>query len=225
MHTSKRTHDAHPYPAKGKLAVFLPGMGAVATTFIAGVLLARRGLAAPVGSVTQMGSIRAGDHTERVSTFVPLTPLGELEFAGWDVFPDSAYEAAVHAEVLNDKHLSLVRDELESIRPMKGVFYPEWVRRLSGTHTKAGAGKAQMVEELREDVRSTLRSRRCDRGVAVWCGSTEVHHLPSAVHQSVAAFEAGLRRSAPRNLPTPSSMRGRVCSRASPSSTARRTWP
>jgi myo-inositol-1-phosphate synthase len=172
-------------------------MGAVATTFVAGVLLARRGLATPVGSVTQMGSIRAGDRTERVSSFVPLTPLGDLEFAGWDVFPDTAYDAAAHAEVLSDKHLSLVRDELEDIRPMKGVFYPEWVRRLSGTHTKTGAGKAQMVEELREDIRSTLRGKRCDRGVAVWCGSTEVHHLPSAIHQSVAAFDAGLRRSAP----------------------------
>ena len=186
-----------PSRPEGKLAVFLPGMGAVATTFIAGVLLARRGLGRPVGSLTQMGSIRAGSYTERVDAFVPLAALDRLEFAGWDVFPDTAYEAAVHAEVLSDKHLALVRDELDGIVPMKGVFYPEWVRRLSGTHVKSGASKAQMVEELRDDIRRTMRDKRCERGVAVWCGSTEVHHLPGAVHQSMAAFEAGLRRSSP----------------------------
>jgi myo-inositol-1-phosphate synthase len=189
-------YSSDPYPADGKLAVLLPGMGAVATTFIAGVLLARKGLAKPVGSFTQMGSIRVGDRTERISSFVPLTPLDQLEFAGWDVFPDTAYEAAVHAEVLSDKHLNLVRDELEAIRPMKGVFYPEWVKRLSGTHVKTAPSKAHMVEELRDDIRRTLREKGCDRGVAIWCGSTEVHHLPSAVHQSIATFEAGLRRNA-----------------------------
>jgi myo-inositol-1-phosphate synthase len=188
------THN--PNPSDGKLAVLLPGMGAVATTFIAGVLLARKGLATPVGSFTQMGSIRVGDRTERIGDFVPLTPLHQLEFAGWDVFPDTAYEAAVHAEVLSDKHLRLVRDELEAIRPMKGAFYPEWVRRLSGTHVKKAPSKARMVEELREDIRRTLRAKQCDRGVAIWCGSTEVHHHPSAVHQSVSAFETGLVRSA-----------------------------
>jgi myo-inositol-1-phosphate synthase len=186
-----------PYQPEGKLVVFLPGMGAVATTFVAGVLLARRGLGAPVGSLTQMGSIRAGDRTERIGAFVPLTPLDKLEFAGWDVFPDSAYEAAVHAEVLSDKHLNLVKDELDALHPMKGAFYPEWVRRLSGTHVKTAPSKAHIVEELRDDIRRTMREKRSERGVAVWCGSTEVHHLPSAVHQSVSAFEAGLHRSAP----------------------------
>jgi myo-inositol-1-phosphate synthase len=186
-----------PSRPEGKLAVFLPGMGAVATTFIAGVLLARRGLGRPVGSLTQMGSIRVGSDTERIDAFVPLAALDRLEFAGWDVFPDTAYEAAAHAEVLSDKHLALVRDELDAIRPMKAVFYPEWVRRLSGTHVKSGTNKAQMVEELRDDIRRTMRDKRCERGVAVWCGSTEVHHLPGAVHQSMAAFDAGLRRSSP----------------------------
>jgi myo-inositol-1-phosphate synthase len=186
--------QSHP---GGKLAVFLPGMGAVATTFIAGVFLVRRGCATPVGSLTQMGSIRVGDRTERIGSFMPLAPLDKLEFAGWDVFPDTAYDAAVHAEVLSERHLTLVRDELEAIRPMKGAFYPEWVRRLSGTHVKSAPSKAQMVEELRDDIRRTMRSKRCERAVAVWCGSTEVHHLPSAVHQSIAAFETGLRRSAP----------------------------
>ena len=180
----------------GKLAVLLPGMGAVATTFIAGVLLARKGLGAPIGSVTQLGTIRANGRVQRIADFTPLAALDRIEFAGWDLFPDSAYEAAVHAEVLSEKHLALVRDELESIRPMTAAFYPEWVRRLSGTHVKRARNKADMVEALRDDIRRTLRDRDCERAVAVWCGSTEVHQLPSSVHQSVAAFEAGLSRSA-----------------------------
>src|SRR5215470_8366614 len=150
-------------PAEGKLAVFLPGMGAVATTFMAGVLLARRGLGAPVGSLTQMGSIRVGDRTERLSSFVPLTPLDQLEFAGWDVFPDSAYEAAAHAEVLSEKHLGAVKDELERLRPMKAAFYPEWVKRLSGPHVKSAPSKAAMVEQLRDDIRTTMRDKGCAR--------------------------------------------------------------
>jgi myo-inositol-1-phosphate synthase len=186
-----------PARPDGKLLVLLHGKGAVATTFIAGVLLARRGLGNPVGSLTQLGTIRAEGGPERIRGFVPLASLDDLEFAGWDVFPDSAYDAAVHAEVLNDKHLAAVRPQLEAIRPMKAAFYPEWVRRLSGPHVKAGASKAAVVEELRDDIRRAKRERGCDRAVAVWCGSTEVHHLPATVHQSVAAFEAGLRRSAP----------------------------
>jgi myo-inositol-1-phosphate synthase len=172
-------------------------MGAVATTFIAGVLLARRGLAAPVGSLTQLGTIRVDGATEHLQDFVPLASLHDLEFAGWDVFSDSAYDAAAHAEVLSDRHLALVHDELDTIRPMKAAFYPEWVRRLSGTHVKVGTSKAAVVEELRDDIRRNLRDRGADRAVAVWCGSTEVHQLPTTVHQSVQAFEAGLRRSAP----------------------------
>lgn len=186
-----------PHRPEGKLAVFLPGMGAVATTFIAGVLLARRGLGAPIGSLTQMGSVRTNEGTRRIDSFVPLAALEDLEFAGWDIFPDTAYESAAHAEVLSEKHLVLVRDELDAIRPMKGVFYPEWVRRLSGTHVKSAPSKSQMVEELREDIRRTMREKGANRGVAIWCGSTEVHQIPSGVHQSIGAFEAGLRRSAP----------------------------
>src|SRR5258708_16400311 len=165
----------NPYPPDGKLVVFLPGMGAVATTFIAGVLLTRRGLAKPVGSLTQMGSIRAEDRVERIGDFVPLTPLAQLEFAGWDLFPDTALEAATHAGVLSDRHLALVRDELEAIRPMKAVFYPEWVRRLSGTHVKTGLSKAHMVDQLRDDMRRTMRDKPCDRAVAIWRGAAEVH--------------------------------------------------
>jgi myo-inositol-1-phosphate synthase len=171
-------------------------MGAVATTFIAGVLLARRGLAAPVGSLTQLGSIRVGDHRERIRAFVPLATMDSLEFAGWDLFPDSALQAAEHAEVLREEHLRLVRDELDALRPMKAAFYPEWVRRLTGPHVKSAPTKAQIVEELRDDIRRAMRDKGCDRAVTVWCGSTEVHHLPGAVHQSIASFENGLRRNA-----------------------------
>jgi myo-inositol-1-phosphate synthase len=185
-----------PYP-EGKLLVLLPGLGAVATTFVAGVLLARRGMGVPVGSVTQMGTLRVGDATERIDEFVALRHLDDLEFAGWDLFPDDAYESAVHAEVLSDKHLALVRDELKAIRPMKAAFYPEWVKRLSGTHVKTANSKAHMVEQLREDIRRTKQERNAQAAVAVWCGSTEVYHQPSFVHQSVQAFEAGLRASAP----------------------------
>ncbi len=184
-----------PDKPQGKLAVLLPGMGAVATTFIAGVLLARRGLAAPVGSLTQMGSVRTRDGSHRVCDYVPLQPLDRIEFGGWDIFPESAFEAAEHAKVLSDKHLALVRDELSAIKPMRGAFYPEWVKRLSGTHVKRAPNKADMVEQLRADIREFIASKGADRAVAIWCGSTEVHHVPTAVHQSVAAFEDGLRKS------------------------------
>jgi myo-inositol-1-phosphate synthase len=187
---------SRPNQTNGKLAVLLPGLGAVATTFIAGTLLARKGLGIPAGSLTQMGTLRVDGRTERIRDAIPLAALDNLEFAGWDVFPDSAYDAAVHAEVLEDKHLRLVRDELEAIRPMKGAFRPEWVRRLMGTHVKSSSNKAALVEELRDDIRRTLRNKECERGVAVWCGSTEVHTTPSAVHQSVRAFEEGLRKDA-----------------------------
>src|SRR5438270_334070 len=125
-------------PPDGKLGVLLPGMGAVATTFIAGVMLARRGLAEPVGSLTQNATIRLGKRTENrsplIRDFVPLAGLDQLVFGGWDIFPDTAYEAADHAKVLETRHLEPIKDELSRIAPMKGVFYPEYVKRLNGTH-------------------------------------------------------------------------------------------
>jgi myo-inositol-1-phosphate synthase len=188
-------------PAEGKLGVLLPGMGAVATTTIAGVLLARAGKGLPVGSLTQMGTIRLGRRTQRrvpkLSEFVPLAGLGQIEFGGWDIFPEDAYEAAEHAKVLEAHHLAAVKDELHAIRPMKGVFYPGYVKRLHGTHTKSAASKAEMVEQVREDIVTFKRDRGCDRLVAVWCGSTEAFIEASAVHESVAAFEEGLRTDDP----------------------------
>ncbi|WP_437286003.1 inositol-3-phosphate synthase [Sorangium sp. So ce406] len=181
---------------QGKLAVLLPGLGAVSTTTIAGVMLARRGVAAPVGALSQLGTIRLGKRTEnrspRIKDFVPLTSLDDLEFGGWDIFPDNAHEAAVEAKVLEAAHLDAVREELSGVTPMKAVFYPDYVRRLHGPHVKTGRNKADMVEQVRDDIRGFVRSRGADRAVAVWCGSTEIFIAPSEVHQSVAAFEAGL---------------------------------
>jgi myo-inositol-1-phosphate synthase len=199
-------------PAEGKLAVLLPGMGAVATTTMAGVMLARQGHAQPVGSLTQMGRIRLGKRTSgrspRIKEFVPLAKMEDMVFGGWDVFPDNAYEAAVHADVLSSKHLDLVKDELAAITPMKAVFYPEYVKRLHGPHVKnslaptngspASATKADMVDELRSDIRGFVERNGCNRAVAVWCGSTEAFLAPGEVHQSVKAFEAGLKQNHPQ---------------------------
>ncbi|WP_437956028.1 inositol-3-phosphate synthase [Sorangium sp. So ce119] len=181
---------------QGKLAVLLPGLGAVSTTTIAGVMLARRGVAAPVGALSQLGTIRLGKRTEnrspRIKDFVPLASLDDLEFGGWDIFPDNAHEAAVEAKVLEAAHLDAVREELSGVTPMKAVFYPDYVRRLHGPHVKTGRNKADMVEQVRDDIRGFVRSRGAARAVAVWCGSTEIFIAPSEVHQSAAAFEAGL---------------------------------
>jgi myo-inositol-1-phosphate synthase len=184
-------------PAAGRLGILLPGLGAVATTTIAGVLLARKGKALPVGSLTQMATIRLGKRTEKrspkIADFVPLAHLDQLEFGAWDIFPDDAFEAAVHASVLRSQHLDEVRDELKAIEPMKGVFYPGYVKRLHGTHTKSAHNKAEMVEHVREDITAFRRDRSCERLVAVWCGSTEAFLEPTAVHATAAAFEQGLR--------------------------------
>ena len=186
-------------PANGKLAVLLPGLGAVATTTIAGILLAKRGLAPPIGSLTQMGTLplgkRTNGHSPRVKEVVPLARLDDLQFGGWDLFPDDAYESAVHADVLSRGHLDAVKDELASVKPMKAVFYPEYVKRLAGPHVKTGSSKADMVEQLRADIRTFMQERGCQRAVAVWCGSTEAFREPTEVHESVAGFEKGLRES------------------------------
>jgi len=187
--------------AGGKLAVLLPGMGAVATTTIAGVMLARKGLGVPVGSLTQLGTIRLGKRTDKrvplIKEFVPLSSMNDLEFGGWDIFPEDAHAAAEHAAVLETKHLDLVKDELRAVKPMAGVFYPGYVKRLAGTHIKSAPSKADMVEAVRHDIRTFMKEKGCSRAVAVWCGSTEVYLAASEVHQSIAAFEAGLLASAP----------------------------
>ncbi len=181
---------------RGRLGVLLPGMGAVATTFVAGTLLARRGGALPVGSLTQMGTIRLGKRTEErspaIRDFVPLASLDDLVFGGWDIHGLSAYEAALEAKVLRREHLEAVRSELESVRPMPGVFFPEYVRRLRGEHVKRGGSKRDHAEALREDIRRFKATHGVDRAVAVWCGSTEVHQDATDVHSSLRQFERGM---------------------------------
>jgi myo-inositol-1-phosphate synthase len=188
-------------PARGRLAVLLPGVGAVATTTIAGVLLARKGLARPIGSLTQLATIRLGPRTSnrapKIAEFLPLARLDDLVFGGWDVFPEDAYARAVDADVLKPEHLDLVRDELEAIRPMAGAFHPEYVRRLTGTFTKSARSKADLVEQLRDDMRRFVRDRSCERSVCIWCGSTETFTSPGRSHESISSFERGLMESDP----------------------------
>jgi myo-inositol-1-phosphate synthase len=193
-------------PAQGRLGVLLPGMGAVATTFIAGVMNIRRGLAKPIGSLTQMGTIRLGKRTEgrspRIKEFVPLAELSDLAFAGWDLFPDDAYQAAVHAGVLGRDHLDPVKEELETVRPWPAVFEQSWVKNLHGEHVKKGASKAALAEQVVDDIRRWKKEAQLDRLVAVWCGSTEVYRMPADVHATLERFERGLAASDPDISPS-----------------------
>jgi myo-inositol-1-phosphate synthase len=193
-------------PAEGKLGVLLPGMGAVATTFIAGCMLARRQLALPIGSLTEIGHIRLGKRTDNreplIRDFVPLASLDDLVFGGWDLFKDDAYTAAKNAEVLSNEHLALIKDELSQVKPMPAVFFPEFVKRLRGENVKTSTSKRELAEAVRQDVRDFKAKNGLSRCVAVWCGSTEVHHEPTDVHQSIAAFEAGLDANDPHISPS-----------------------
>lgn len=191
---------------KGKLGVLLPGLGAVSTTFIAGVAAIRKGLAQPIGSVTQMGTIRLGKRTEnrvpRIKDFVPLADLNDLVFGGWDIFEENCYEAAVQAGVLEKTLLDQVRSELESIRPWKAVFDQNYVKKLSGTNVKNAANKWELAEEVREDIRNFKKEHNLKRMVMVWCGSTEVFMEPDPVHQDLTAFERGLKENHPAIAPS-----------------------
>jgi myo-inositol-1-phosphate synthase len=186
---------------EGQLAVLLPGLGAVSSTLIAGTLLTRHGLASPVGSLTQTGTIRLGKRTDnrspKIAEFAPLASLDDVVFGGWDLFAEDAYEAAVTAEVLEPEHLLPIKAQLAEIKPMKAAFYPGYVKRLHGTHVKQATSKADMVEQLRQDIRSFLKESGATRAVTVWCGSTEVYLEQTPVLQSIAAFERGLLDSDP----------------------------
>jgi myo-inositol-1-phosphate synthase len=194
-------------PATGKLGVLLVGLGAVSTTTIAGVLAIRKGLASPIGSLTQMGTVRLGKRTEgrspRIKEVVPLVELDDVVFGGWDIFQDNSYQAARTAGVLEGALLEQLKPQLEAIEPWPAVFDQRYVKRLDGPNVKAGTSKKDLAEQVRADIRKFKQDNNLDRMVMVWCGSTEVFMKESSAHQSVEAFEKGLEA----NDPTiPSSM-------------------
>jgi myo-inositol-1-phosphate synthase len=190
----KKTAATRVEPAKGKLGVMVVGLGAVATTMIAGVEAIRRGLAKPIGSLTQMGTIRLGKRTDNTSPlikdFVPLADLNDIVFTGWDIFKDNVYEAAAHAAVLKPEMLKQLKPYLEKIKPMPAVFDRYYVKRLDGTHVKTGKNKRDLAEQLRADIRAF--KKRVDRVVMIWAASTEIFLEPKPVHRSIESFEAGL---------------------------------
>jgi len=184
-------------PASGKLGVLLPGFGAVATTFVAGVEGTRQGIARPIGSLTQMNTIRLGKRTDKktplIKDFVPLTDLEDLVFGAWDPIADDGYESAVNAGVLDKhEHLDPIKDFLSAIKPMPAVFDTDYVKKLKGPNVKTGATKKDLADQLRQDIRDFKAKHGCERLVMVWCGSTEVYIRPGEVHASIEAFEKGL---------------------------------
>jgi len=193
-------------PADGKLGILIPGIGAVSTTFMAGVEAVKRGLGAPIGSLTQLGTIRLGKRTDgrtpKIHDFVPLAKIEDLVFGGWDIFEDNAYQSAVHAEVLEPTLLEKIREPLEAIRPMRAVFDPDYVRRLQGPNVKSQGSKMDKAEMLMDDIQQFRQTTAAERLVMIWCGSTEVFHKPAAVHQTLKDFECGLQKNDPDISPS-----------------------
>jgi myo-inositol-1-phosphate synthase len=191
---------------KGKLGILTPGMGAVASTFMAGVIAINKGLAEPIGSLTQMGSIRLGKRTEnrrpKIKDFVPITKLDDIVFGGWDIFKDNMYKAAVEAKVLDKDLLKKIRPELKAIKPMKAVFDKQYVKKLDGKHVKKGKTKMDLAKQVMDDIKKFKKENNCDRLVMVWCGSTEIYIKPSKVHSSLKAFEKGLKDNHPDIAPS-----------------------
>src|SRR5216684_50321 len=192
-------------PADGKLAILLPGMGAVATTFIAGVEAVKAGLSKPIGSLTQMAQLRLGKRSEKrwakIKDLVPLAKLDDLVFGGWDPIPDDAYTAAAKAKVLSPEHLSVLKDRLSAIKPMPAVFDQNVVKRLDGTHVKKGS-KRELANALMQDIRGFMDKNKCARAVMVWCASTEAYQEAGPEHQSIAAFEKALDENHPNIFPS-----------------------
>jgi myo-inositol-1-phosphate synthase len=183
------------------LGVLLVGMGAVSTTTIAGIMAVRKGLAKPIGSLSQMGTVRLGKRTEArsplIKEFVPIVDLDHIVFGGWDIFEDNCYEAARTAGVLEPSLLDQIKDDLAAIRPMPAVFDRQYVKRLDGPNVKKGRNKRDLAEQLVADMRQFKADHKLDRLVMVWCGSTEIFLTESPVHQTLAAFEKGLESSDP----------------------------
>jgi myo-inositol-1-phosphate synthase len=193
-------------PAEGKLGVLVPGMGAVTTTFIAGLEAIKRGIGKPIGSLTQLGTIRLGKRTEgrspAIKDFVPLAKLEDIEVGCWDIFEDNAYEAAVKAGVLEMPLLEQLKAPLSAVKPMKAVFDQNFVKRLNGPNIKTGGSKMDQAEAVMEDIRQFQKRTGVARMAMIWCGSTEVFHEPVEVHASLKNFECGLKDSHPEISPS-----------------------
>jgi len=192
--------------ATGKLGILTPGMGAVSTTFMAGVIAANKGLGKPFGSYTQMGKIRLGKRTEHrnvdIKDFVPLASLDDVVFGGWDIFTDSAYESAVNAKVLDMNLLNEIKDELSAIKPMKAVFNPDYVKNIDGENVKKEKTKMDEAKALMADIENFKKENGLDRAVMIWCASTEVYTEPNEVHLSIDKFEKALEENHPAIAPS-----------------------
>ncbi len=193
-------------PPKGKLGVLTAGMGAVSTTFMAGVEMVRKGKAQPVGSLTQLSTVRLGKRTEGrsplIREFVPLDKLESLVFGGWDIFPDTAYEAAAKAGVLDRFDLDKVKSFLGGIRPMKAAFDHNYVKKLDGTHVKKAKNKFDLAEQIKEDIADFKKKSKVDRLVVAWCGSTEIFLTPHEVHKDAASLENAMKANHPSIAPS-----------------------
>jgi myo-inositol-1-phosphate synthase len=193
-------------PAEGKLGILLVGLGAVSTTLVAGVEAVKRGISAPVGSLTQMGTIRLGKRTDnrspKIKDFVPLASLDDIVFGAWDIFYDNAYEAALNAGVLDKDLLNQVSEQLASLKPMPAVFEQNYVKRITGENVKTGKNKMDLAEQLIADIAKFKTENNCDRLVMVWAASTEIYVEESEVHTSLEAFEKAMYDSDPRIAPS-----------------------
>ena len=193
-------------PAEGKLGVLIPGMGAVTTTFIAGLEAFKLGLGKPIGSLTQLGTVRLGKRTEgrspAIKDFVPLAKMSDIEVACWDIFEDDAYQAATRAGVLETALLEQVKAPLSAIKPMKAVFDRNFVKRINGPNIKAEGSKMDHAEMVMDDIRQFQKRTGVARTTMIWCGSTEVYHEAAAVHATLKDFEAGLRKDDPEISPS-----------------------
>ena len=193
-------------PAKGKLGILIPGLGAVATTFIAGVEAVKKGIAQPIGSLTQMGNIRVGKRTENhnpaINDFVPLAQLNDIVFGGWDIYEDNVYEAALHAKVLELTLLQAIKPELEAIKPMKAVFDQSYVANLNGVHVKKAASKYDLAMAVIADIENFKAINNVSRVVLVWCGSTEKYIEHEDIHATIERFEQALKDNDDRIAPS-----------------------
>ena len=193
--------------ADGKLGVLIPGLGAVSTTFIAGVMMIRKGLSKPVGSLTQMGKIRVGKGNDAkdidIKDFINLVNLKDMEFGGWDIFEDSAYESAMNAQVLTKDDLNSVKDELSKVKPWKAVFNRKFVKNLDGKWVKDAPTHWDLAQMVKEDIKKFKEEKKLDRMVMVWCGSTEIYQeMVPGVHDTLANFEKALKENHPAIAPS-----------------------